>query len=79
MNNYDFKFANSYLGYWNIPNIGRKIPGTLYIENHSIRLELFWNNVTSAHLSKFPSATGYAYTEINNKKTKNGFHIRLLR
>lgn len=68
MNNYDFKFADSYLGYWNIPNIGRKIPGTLYIEKHSIRLELFWNNVASSHLSKFPSATGYAYTEIDNKK-----------
>ena len=68
MNNYDFKYANSYLGYWNIPNIGRKIPGTLYIEKHSICLELFWNNVAYTHLSIFPSATGYAYAEKDNKK-----------
>lgn len=29
MNNYSFQFADSYLGFWNIPKIGRKIPGTL--------------------------------------------------
>lgn len=68
MNNYDFRYAYSYLGYWNIPSIGRKIPGTLYVEKHSIRLELFWNNVATTYLSNYLSATGYAYTEIDNKK-----------
>jgi len=68
MNNYDFQFAERYIGYWNIPNIGRKIPGTLFLEKHSIRLELFWNNTTSCDLHTLPSATGYAYTDRNNKK-----------
>lgn len=68
MNNYNFHFAESYLGYWNIPQIGRKIPGTLYLEKHSIRLELFWNNVPLRDLCVIPSTTGYAYTEIGNKK-----------
>ncbi len=68
MNNYGFHFAGSYQGYWNISQIGRKIPGTLYLEKHSIRLELFWNNVTHVDLRVIPSATGYAYTEIGNKK-----------
>ena len=69
MNNYGFHFAESYQGYWNIAQIGRKIPGTLHIEKHSIRLELFWNNVTHVDLRVIPSATGYAYTDIENKKT----------
>ena len=69
MNNYGFHFAGSYQGYWNIAQIGRKIPGTLYLEKHSIRLELFWNNVTHVDLHVIPSATGYAYTDIENKKT----------
>ena len=68
MNNYGFHFAESYQGYWNIAQIGRKIPGTLYLEKHSIRLELFWNNVTHRYLHVIPSATGYAYTKIGNTK-----------
>lgn len=68
MSNYGFHFAESYQGYWNIAQIGRKIPGTLYLEKHSIRLELFWNNVTHIDLRVIPSATGYAYAEIGNKK-----------
>lgn len=68
MNNYGFHFAESYQGYWNIAQIGRKIPGTLYLEKHSVRLELLWNNVTDRDLHVIPSATGYAYTEIGNKK-----------
>ena len=69
MNNYGFHFAESYQGYWNIAHIGRKIPGTLYLEKHSIRLELFWNKVTHVDLRVIPSATGYAYTDIENKKS----------
>lgn len=69
MNNYGFHFAESYQGYWNIAQIGRKIPGTLYLEKHSIRLELFWNNVTHVDLRVIPSATGYAYTDIENNKS----------
>ena len=68
MNNYGFQFAETYTGYWNIPNIGRKIPGTIFLEKHFIRLELFWNNITSNDLRILSSATGYAYTERNNKK-----------
>lgn len=68
MNNYGFHFAESYQGYWNIAQIGRKIPGTLYLESHSIRLELFWNNVTHIDMHVIPSASGYAYTETGNKK-----------
>ncbi len=68
MNNYGFQFAEAYTGYWNIPNIGRKIPGTLFLEKHAMRLELFWNNTTSSDLRILSSATGYAYTERNNKK-----------
>ncbi len=68
MNNFGFHFAESYQGYWNIAQIGRKIPGTLYLEKHSIRLELFWNNVTHRDIRVIPSATGYAYTEICNNK-----------
>lgn len=68
MNNYDFKYANTYLGYWNVPNIGRKVPGTLFVEKYSIRLELFWNNVTHRDVRVILSATGYAYTELDNKK-----------
>ena len=68
MNNYGFHFAESYQGYWNISQIGRKIPGTLYIKKHSIRLELFWNNITHVDLRVIPSATGYAYTDLGNKK-----------
>ena len=60
MNNYGFQFADSYLGFWNVPQIGGKIPGTLFIEKHSIRLELFWNNVSAANMSTIFSATGYA-------------------
>ena len=55
MNNYGFHFAESYQGYWNIAQIGRKIPGTLYIEKHSIRLELFWNNITSSDIRAISS------------------------
>lgn len=68
MNNYGFHFAEYYQGYWNIAPIGRKIPGTLYLDKHSIRLELFWNNVTLIDMCNPLSATGYAYTEIENKK-----------
>ena len=68
MNNYDFKFTDSYLGHWNIPNIGKNIPGTLYVEKHSIRLEIFLNNIVHTNKNTLPVATGYAYTEINNKK-----------
>ena len=68
MNNYSFQFADNYLGFWNIPNIGRRIPGVLYIEQHSVRLELFWNNAVSVDMRAISSATGYAHTEIGNKK-----------
>ena len=68
MNNYNFEFADAYLGYWNIPNIGRKIPGTLYVAQHSIQLELFWNNAITVNWNVVSSATGYAYTEINNRE-----------
>lgn len=68
MNNYGFHFAESYQGYWNIVQIGRKIPGTLYIEKHSIRLELFWNNITSRDIRVISSVTGYAFAEQENKK-----------
>lgn len=76
MNNYDFKFADSYLGYWNIPNIGRKIPGTLYLEKHSIRLELFWNNIAHTNFRTLSTATGYAYTENNKKKCCYYFKLK---
>lgn len=76
MNNYGFHFAESYQGCWNIAQIGRKIPGTLYIDKHSIRLELFWNNVTHIDLRVFSSATGYAYTDIGNKKTCYYFMLK---
>ena len=79
MNNYGFHFSEFYQGYWNIAQIGRKIPGTLYIDKHSIRLELFWNNVTHRDLRVLSSATGYAYTEIDNKKTCYYFVIKGLR
>ena len=79
MNNYSFQFADSYLGFWNIPKIGRKIPGTLFIEKHSIRLELFWNNVSAANMSTISSATGYAYSEIDNKKFCFYFALKGLR
>ena len=46
MNNYGFHFAESYQGFWNVSQIGRKIPGTLYIEKHSISLKLFGNILT---------------------------------
>lgn len=68
MNNYDFHFAESYQGYWNITQIGRKIPGTLYVEKHSIRLELLCNGKTNKDIRVISSATGYAYTEQDNKK-----------
>ncbi len=68
MKNYSFHFADSYLGFWNIPNIGRRIPGSLYVEQHSVRLELFWNNAVTVGLSYISSATGYAHTETDNKK-----------
>ena len=68
MNNYSFQFADSYLGFWNIPNIGRRIPGSLYVEQHSVRLELFWNNAVTVGLSSISYATGYAHTETDNKK-----------
>lgn len=58
MNNYSFQFADNYLGFWNIPNIGRRIPGVLYIEQHSVRLELFWNNAVSVDVRAISSATG---------------------
>lgn len=79
MNNYSFQFADSYLGFWNIPKIGKKIPGTLFIEKHSIRLELFWNNVSAANMSTVSSATGYAYSEIDNKKLCFYFALKGLR
>lgn len=79
MNNYAFRFSESYQGYWNIAQIGRKIPGTLYIDKHSIRLELFWNNITHRDLRVLSSATGYAYTEIDNKKTCYYFVIKGLK
>ena len=79
MNNYSFQFADSYLGFWNVPQIGRKIPGTLFIEKHSIRLELFWNNVSAANMSTISSATGYAYSEIDNKKFCFYFALKGLR
>lgn len=79
MNNYGFHFAESYQGYWNIAQIGRKIPGTLYIDKHSIRLELFWNNVTHIDLRVFSSATGYAYAEQNNKKLCYYFVLKELK
>lgn len=70
MNNYGFHFAESYQGYWNIAQIGRKIPGTLYIEKHSIRLELFWNNITRKNIRVISSVTGYAFAEQENKMSK---------
>ena len=63
MNNYDFYFADSYLGFWDIPNIGDKIPGTLCIEKHSIRLELFWDNHVNVQIRKIKSAKGYAFVK----------------
>lgn len=68
MNNYRFHFAESYHGYWNISQIGRNIPGTLYVDKHSIRLELFWNNITSKYIRVISSVTGYAFAEQDNKK-----------
>lgn len=79
MNNYGFHFAVSYQGYWNISQIGRKIPGTLYVDQHSIRLELFWNNVTCRDIRTISSATGYAYTEQENKKLCFYFVLKRLR
>ncbi len=79
MDNYSFQFADSYLGFWNIPQLGRKIPGTLFIEKHSIRLELFWNNVSAANVSTISSATGYAYSEIDNRKLCFYFALKGLR
>lgn len=78
MNNYGFHFAESYQGYWNIAQIGRKIPGTLYIEKHSIRLELFWNNITSSDIRAISSVTGYAFTEHENKKSCYYFVLKEL-
>lgn len=79
MNNYGFHFAESYQGYWNIAQIGRKIPGTLYIEKHSIRLELFWNKIARSDIRVISSATGYAYAEQNNKKVCYYFLLKGLK
>lgn len=79
MDNYNFKFADSYLGYWNIPNIGRKIPGSLYIRNHSICLELFWNSIAIFEMRSTFSATGYAYSEIEGKKSCFYFKLNNLK
>lgn len=78
MNNYGFHFAESYQGYWNIAQIGRKIPGTLYIEKHSIRLELFWNNITRKNIRVISSVTGYAFAEQENKKSCYYFVLKEL-
>lgn len=78
MNNFDFHFAESYQGYWNIAQIGRKIPGTLYIEKHSIRLELFWNNITRKNIRVISSVTGYAFAEQENKKSCYYFVLKEL-
>lgn len=78
MNNYGFHFAEFYQGYWNIAQIGRKIPGTLYIEKHSIRLELFWNNITRKNIRVISSVTGYAFAEQENKKSCYYFVLKEL-
>ena len=78
MNNYGFHFAESYQGYWNIAQIGRKIPGTLFIEKHSIRLELFWNNITSIDVRVISSVKGYAFAEQENKKSCYFFVLKEL-
>ncbi len=79
MNNYNFHFAESYQGYWNIAQIGRKIPGILYLDKHSIRLEVFWNNVSNGDFRVNLSATGYAYTEEENNKKCYYFALKGLK
>lgn len=69
MRNYDFSFSDSYLGYWSIPEIGNGIPGTLYVEKFSVRLELFWNDCKPANIGKYKTITGYAYPADSTKKT----------
>ncbi len=73
MNNYNFKFAQSYQGYWNIPGIGDGIPGTLYLEKHNIHLDLFWNNNPRINNFKIDEAGGYAYALNSENKTYSYF------
>ena len=73
MNNYNFKFAQSYQGFWNIPGIGDNIPGTLFLEKHNIHLDLFWNNNPKIHKFKIDEAGGYACASNSENKTYSYF------
>lgn len=73
MNNYNFEYAQSYQGYWNIPGIGDSIPGTLYLEKHDIHLDLFWNNNPRIHIFKYDEAGGYAYDPKSDNNTYRYF------
>lgn len=41
MNCYNFSFKNSYTGFWRVDGDEKKIPGTLYLHEHSIEIDLF--------------------------------------
>lgn len=74
MNNYDFQFEDSYQGYWDIPSIGTNLPGLLYMENSSIRLEIFLNMHSTTHNTRIKEAKGYAYPK---EFTKTCYYITL--
>ena len=69
MRNFDFKFANSYQGYWKLGNTDEELPGVLYVEKHDIRLELFWNNYLFVEVQQPLFCKGYAYAKNAENRT----------
>lgn len=76
MSNYNFSFFSSYHGFWCVPGIGESIPGNLYIDKISIRLELFWDDRKSVNTGKFKLIMGYAYPTDSVNKTCYYFNLK---
>ncbi|MBR5159251.1 MAG: hypothetical protein IKW84_06675 [Bacteroidaceae bacterium] len=77
MDRNEFKFVKEYQGCWCIPTLGDDIPGTLHIDNHQIRLELFGNNIPINSYKTVDRASGFAFEKDAHKKSFN-FHLNEL-
>lgn len=66
----NFCFQSSYTGYWNLDD-NTKAPGTLYVHDHSIELEVYFESDGFYRMKEKESIKGDAYTNDEQKSFKH--------
>lgn len=74
MNNYHFQFQKSYSGNWTFSNSNANLPGTLYLDDQGIKLDLMFSTKESRPDYSINEVNGIVEAELNGQNTI--YHIK---